>query len=105
MNGGMPQEPLIWPSICINIHNMNKKSVREQDVARKRVIHRVAYDVPLKEINCKIEVSDDARIQATLPTIKYLLEQKCKIILLSWLKRPKGEVVPEWRMDPVAKRL
>ncbi|MBI3981206.1 phosphoglycerate kinase [Candidatus Microgenomates bacterium] len=84
---------------------MNKKSVREHDVARKRVIHRVAYDVPLKEVNGKMEVADDARIKATLPTIKYLLEQKSKIILLSWLKRPKGQIVPEWRMDPVAKRL
>ncbi|MBI3384595.1 phosphoglycerate kinase [Candidatus Gottesmanbacteria bacterium] len=84
---------------------MNKKTVLEQDVFGKRVIHRVAYDVPLKEVNGKMEVSDDIRIKATIPTLNYLLENKSKIILLSWLKRPKGKVVEEWRMDPVAKRL
>lgn len=84
---------------------MKKKTVKEYDVVRKRVIHRVAYDVSLREVNGKLEVADDIRLRATIPTIHYLLERECKIIFLSWLKRPKGEVVPEWRMDPVARRL
>ncbi len=84
---------------------MNKKTVKEYDVRRKRVIHRVAYDVSLEEVSGRLEVADDIRLKATIPTIKYLLEQESKIIFLSWLKRPKGEVIEEWRMDPVARRL
>jgi phosphoglycerate kinase len=75
------------------------------DITSKRVIHRVAYDVPLKEVNGEIEVADDTRIKVTIPTLQYLLEKNCKIILLSWLDRPDGKVVDKLRMDPVAKRL
>jgi phosphoglycerate kinase len=50
-------------------------------------------------------VADDRRITETIPTIKYLLKKKCKIVILSWLKRPGGKVVEKYRMDPVAKAL
>jgi 3-phosphoglycerate kinase len=84
---------------------MNKKTVKDMDIAGKRIIHRVAYDVSLKDKDGQLEVVDDLRLKVTIPTINYLLEQDCKIILLSWLKRPDGKVVEKWKMDPVAKRL
>jgi phosphoglycerate kinase len=80
---------------------MNKKTIRDVDVQGKRVIVRVDFNVPLKEG----QVADDTRIEAALPTIEYLLEEDAAVILMSHLGRPKGEVVDELKMDPVAKRL
>ncbi len=85
---------------------MQLKSIKEvKNLEGKKVLLRVAYDVPLKEQGNDIVVSDDRRIRETLPTIKYLLQKKCSIVLLSWLKRPGGKVVEKYRMDPVAKKL
>lgn len=80
---------------------MNKKSIRDIDVKGKRVFCRVDFNVPMKNG----EVTDDARIRAAVPTIKLLADQGAKVILASHLGRPKGEVVEELRLDPVAKRL
>lgn len=80
---------------------MNKKTIRDVDVQGKRVIVRVDFNVPLKEG----QVADDTRIEAALPTIEYLLEEDAAVILMSHLGRPKGEVVDELKMDPVAERL
>lgn len=80
---------------------MNKKSVKHIDVKGKKVFVRVDFNVPLD--NGKI--TDDTRIRSTLPTIEYLMEQGAKIILASHLGRPKGQVVEELRLNPVAKRL
>ena len=71
----------------------------------KKVLLRVAYDVPLKPQGKGWAVADDRRIAETLPTIKYLLRQDCRIVLLSWLGRPDGKVVEKYKMDPVAKAL
>ncbi len=77
------------------------RKVQEADVAGKTVLVRVDYNVPLKDG----EVADDARIEASLPTLRYLLERGTKLVLMSHLGRPEGKVVPELRLDPVAKRL
>ena len=84
---------------------MPKKTIEDIDVQGKKVLLRVAYDISLKEVDGKWVVPDDSRIKATLPTIEYLLERDCSLVLLSWLKRPGGEVVEKYRMDPVAERL
>ncbi|WP_170008153.1 phosphoglycerate kinase [Bacillus fonticola] len=80
---------------------MQKKSVRDVDVKGKRVFCRVDFNVPMKDGN----ITDETRIKAALPTIQYLREQGAKVILASHLGRPKGEIVDELRLTPVAKRL
>lgn len=81
---------------------MNKKTVRDIDLKDKKVIVRCDFNVPLDE-NGKI--TDNRRIVGALDTIKYLLEQNAKIILMSHLGRPKGEVKPEFSLKPVAEEL
>ncbi|WP_394218479.1 phosphoglycerate kinase [Halobacillus trueperi] len=80
---------------------MNKKTIRDVEVNGKTVFCRVDFNVPMSEG----EVTDDTRIKAALPTIKHLTGNGAKVILASHLGRPKGEVVEDLRLDPVAKRL
>jgi phosphoglycerate kinase len=80
---------------------LNKKSVSEVDVAGKKVFVRVDFNVPLENG----AITDDTRIRETVPTIKYMIEKGAKVILASHLGRPKGEVVEELRLTPVAARL
>ncbi|MCM3731424.1 phosphoglycerate kinase [Fictibacillus nanhaiensis] len=80
---------------------MNKKSVRDIDLKGKVVFCRVDFNVPMKDGN----ITDETRIVAALPTIKYLTEQGAKVLLASHLGRPKGQVAEELRLDPVAQRL
>ena len=80
-----------------------KKSIKDLgDIKGKRALVRVDVNVPLDENN---NVTDDTRIQAILPTIKFLKEKGAKIILMAHLGRPKGEVKPEFSLEPVAKYL
>ena len=81
---------------------MNKKTVRDIDLKGKKVFVRCDFNVPMDENK---NITDNTRIVAALPTIKYLLEQNCKIILASHLGRPKGEFKPEFSLQPVAKEL
>ncbi|MEH7107792.1 phosphoglycerate kinase [Bacillus sp. JJ1764] len=80
---------------------MNKKSVKDVDLKGKRVFCRVDFNVPMQEG----KITDETRIRAALPTIQYLIEQGAKVILASHLGRPKGKVVEEMRLTPVAGRL
>jgi phosphoglycerate kinase len=80
---------------------MNKRSVRDLDVGGKRVLVRVDFNVPVKEG----VVTDDTRIRRALPTIRHLLSEGARPLLISHLGRPKGEPDPNYAMDPVASRL
>ncbi len=81
---------------------MNKKTVRDIDVKGKKVLVRCDFNVPYDDNRV---ITDNRRIVAALPTINYLLENGCKVILCSHLGRPKGEVKPEFSMDIVAAEL
>ena len=81
---------------------MNKKTVRDIDLKGKKVLVRCDFNVPLDE---EKKITDNRRIVGALPTIKYLLENNCKIILCSHLGRPKGEVNKKYSLEPVAKEL
>ena len=80
---------------------MNKRSVRDLDVRGKRVLVRVDFNVPVREG----QVTDDTRIRRALPTIRHILSEGGRPILISHLGRPKGEPDPAYAMDPVAARL
>jgi len=82
---------------------MAKLSVKDVDLKGKRVLMRVDFNVSLDKNTGKI--TDDTRIRAALPTIRYILEKGASLILMSHLGRPKGKIVPELKMDNVAKRL
>lgn len=80
-----------------------KKSVKDlADIKGKKALVRVDFNVPFDE---NLNITDDTRIRAALPTVNYLREKGAKIILVSHLGRPKGQFKDELRLDPVAKRL
>src|SRR5450759_4531816 len=80
---------------------MNKKTVRDIDLKGKRVLMRVDFNVPMEGG----KVTDDKRIKASLPTIKYILEQGASLVLMSHLGRPKGGFDPEFSLKAAAEVL
>ena len=81
---------------------MSKKTVRDIELSGKKVFVRCDFNVPMDENQ---NITDNRRIVAALPTIKYLIEQNCKVILSSHLGRPKGEFKSEYSLAPVAAEL
>jgi len=78
-----------------------KKTVRDVNWEGKTAVMRCDFNVPLKDGS----ISDDTRIRAALPTIKYLIENGARVVVMSHLGRPKGKAVPEMSLAPVAERL
>ena len=76
---------------------MNKLSIEDLDLAGKKVLVRVDFNVPIRDG----KVDNDKRVVAALPTIRYALDQGAAVILMSHLGRPKGEVKPEFSLRPV----
>jgi phosphoglycerate kinase len=82
--------------------SFNKKTIRDFDIANKKVLIRVDYNVPVDDEG---NITDDYRVQQSLPTLKYLLDQNCRIVIISHLGRPKGPDDKACSLEPVAKRL
>jgi phosphoglycerate kinase len=78
------------------------KTIKDMDITGKRVLIRVDYNVPLDSFQ---NITDDTRIKAALPTIRYALDHKARLIIASHLGRPGGKPSPEFSLSPVAKRL
>src|SRR5690349_3672989 len=78
------------------------RGLRDIDLAGKRVLVRVDYNVPQDEHGA---ITDDSRIRETLPTLRYLREQGCRIVLVAHLGRPDGKLDPKLTLAPVAKKL
>ena len=76
------------------------RSIKDLDLAGKRVFIRVDFNVPIKNGT----IGDDTRIRASLPTIQYALEKGATVILASHLGRPKGKPNPEYSLRPIARR-
>tara|TARA_B100000315_G_scaffold259312_1_gene314862 strand:- start:327 stop:1532 length:1206 start_codon:yes stop_codon:yes gene_type:complete len=84
---------------------MSKRSLGDLDVAGHRVLVRVDFNIPIEEQGVEAIASYDQRLRATLPTIRYLLERDCRVILCSHLGRPKGAIVEPLRLAPIGDRL
>jgi len=81
---------------------MAKKTIKDLDIKGKRVLMRVDFNVPLDE---NLNITDDIRIRAAVPTIKYAVDKSAKVILASHLGRPDGKVNDKMRLAPCAKRI
>lgn len=87
--------------MCATLKRMKMKTLRDANVQDKCVLVRVDYNVPVDDG----VVGDLLRIQASIPTIKYLLDQNCAIVLISHLGRPEGKADPKYSLAPVAVKL
>lgn len=81
------------------------KTAKDIDIKNKKILFRVAYDITLEQENGKWIVPDATRIEVTLPTLRYLLENNCPVVILTWLGRPGGKYSEECSLKPVAEKL
>ncbi|MBN1263070.1 MAG: phosphoglycerate kinase [Candidatus Pacebacteria bacterium] len=84
---------------------MKLKTLREADVSDKTILYRSPYDIGVREKDGRLVLKDESRIKATLPTLRYLLEKRAKVVVMTWVKRPEGRVVEKLRTDPHARSL
>lgn len=84
---------------------MKLRTLNSVDLRGKTILYRAPYDIDTKEVNGILEVADDIRIRATLPTLQYLLKNDCKIVILTWVERPDGKIVEKLRTNPHAEKL
>lgn len=84
---------------------MRLKTLDGVDLKNKTILYRAPYDIDVKEVNGVLELVDDMRIKATLPTLVFLLKENCKIVILIYVGRPDGQVVEQLRTMPHAKKL
>ncbi len=80
------------------------KTLNDVDVTGKTILYRAPYDIAVDKVDGELTVTDNSRIAATIPTLKYLIEKGCKIVVLTWVKRPEG-VEEDLRTIPHAKEL
>ncbi|KKU57896.1 MAG: Phosphoglycerate kinase Pgk [Candidatus Amesbacteria bacterium GW2011_GWA2_47_11b] len=85
---------------------MKLRTLEETDIYQKTVLYRSAYDIGVKQIaGGDYVVKDDSRIRASLKTLEYLINNECKIVVLTYVKRPDGKIVESLRTSPHAKSL
>ncbi len=84
---------------------MKLRTLQDIKLEGQTILYRAPYDIGVEESNGQLEVKDDLRIQATLPTLRYLLDKKCKIVILTYVQRPDGQVVERLRTTPHARKL
>ncbi|MBI4034834.1 MAG: phosphoglycerate kinase [Candidatus Chisholmbacteria bacterium] len=81
------------------------RTLEDADISQKTVLFRVDYDTPTQGTGKNKQIADDSRIRLTLPTLNYLLDHHCKIVILAKHGRPNGQVDARFRLDPMAKSL
>ena len=84
---------------------MKLRNLKDTNIAGKTILYRAPYDIDVVEKNGVLEVSDDLRIKATLPTLEYLIKENCRIVILFYVGRPDGKVVENLRTNPHARKL
>lgn len=80
------------------------KTLNDVDITGKTILYRAPYDIAVDKVNGELAVTDNSRIAATIPTLRYLIEKGCKVVVLTWVKRPEG-VEEDLRTIPHAKEL
>ncbi len=89
----------------VESENIKLHQLTDADISGQTVLYRSPYDIGVKEVSGVYEVKDTIRIEATLPTLRYLLERDCKVVVLTYVKRPDGKVVEKLRTTPHARAL